>query len=196
MQAFQNALILAPSAGPLSGRVFSVAGLILAKYNAGGGPAGTLGAPSGDEFTTSGRRHQDFEGGYIDYAPGDAAASVVQNPRQPLITATPASVLGGSRVRLAIGGFDSGASVRVSITGQPDFVVNVPSGAYAWDAYVPVTARSGVVSLRAVSGNATAQGSYTIRAVSDARLTLAAIQGDGQTGAPGAQLPRPLRVSV
>src|SRR5258708_31405976 len=87
MQVCQNALILAASSGPISGRVFFVTGLILAKYVSIAGPNGDLGAPTGDELTISGRRHQDFEGGYAEYAPGDTAANVTLSPRQPLVTA-------------------------------------------------------------------------------------------------------------
>ena len=86
LQNFQNAAIVAPSSGPQAGRVFVVTGLVLAKYAASGGPVGTLGAPINDEFAAGGRRRQDFEGGYIDYAPGDTTANVSPSPRQPLAT--------------------------------------------------------------------------------------------------------------
>jgi uncharacterized protein (TIGR03437 family) len=198
MQTFQKALILAASSGPISGRTFLVTGLILARYVSIAGPNGDLGAPTGDELTINGRRHQDFEGGYADYASGDTAANVTLGARQPLVTATPNSVLSGARVRLAVGGFDAGATVRVSQTGQADFLLTVPSGAYVWDAYVPPEAASGTVTIRAadVNGTGAAQGSYTIRNAASAPLTISAASGDKQTGAPGAQLDQPLVVMV
>jgi uncharacterized protein (TIGR03437 family) len=48
--------------------------------------------------------------------------------------------------------------------------------------------------VRAVSGALSAQTSYTIRAASSVALTLAAVSGDMQTGAPGAVLGTPLTV--
>ncbi|HEV8146328.1 MAG TPA: Ig-like domain-containing protein, partial [Bryobacteraceae bacterium] len=197
-QNFQTATIVAPNSGPQAGRTFIVTGLVLAKYAASGGPGGTLGAPVNDEFASNGRHRQDFEGGFIDYAAGDATANVVPSARQPLVTATPASVLAGSRVRLAVGGFNNGDTVRVSITGQPDFTVKVASGAYVWDAFVPATAKSGAITIRATqtSGTLSATANYNIVATSEARLLLATSSGDAQTGAPGAVLPQPLRITV
>ncbi|PWU09764.1 MAG: hypothetical protein C5B51_05610, partial [Terriglobia bacterium] len=145
-----------------------------------------------------GLRHQDFEGGAINYAPGSATANVVLNPRQPLVTATPATVLSGTAVHLVAGGFNNGATVRVSQTGQPDFVVTLTSGAYAWDVQVPSAASSGAVTIRAadVNSNAAAQATYTVRNVASAALTLSTLSGDHQSGAPGALLPQKLAVVV
>lgn len=192
-QAFRGATLYAAA------RVYAVGGLILARYAASGGPAGRIGAPVIDEYGVNGRRRQDFEGGWIEYAPGDAAAELNEKARQPVVTATPASVVAGSRVRLAVGGFDNGATVRVSISGQQDFVVKVESGAYAWDAAVPANARTGTVTVRgADTGDASksAQASYAVRAAAEVRLQLAIVRGDNQTGVPGALLPSPLRVAV
>jgi uncharacterized protein (TIGR03437 family) len=182
-----------------SSKVYAVAGLILASYGTAGSAAGRLGAPLNDEYSVNGRRRQDFEGGSIDYAPGDAVARISENPRQPVVTASPASVVAGGRMRLAAGGFKNDATVRVSITGQPDFVVTVPSGAYVWDVLVAANTKSGPVAIRAVDVNdasMSAQGSYTVRAVTDVRLQFTAISGDDQAGASGALLPLPLRVAL
>ncbi len=194
VQGFQNGSILAPS----SGQAFFVSGTIAAGYAANGGPSGDLGAPVGDEGPVNGLRQQDFEGGSINYAPGSATANVVLNPRQPLVTATPATVLSGSTVRLVAGGFVNGARVRVSQTGQPDFVVTAVNGAYAWDVLVPAATLSGIVTVRAadVSSGAAAQATYTVRNASSAPLTIAVVSGDRQNGAPGAQLAQPLVVVV
>jgi len=198
MQAFQNALIVAMASGPLSGQTFAVSGLVLAQYNASGGPSGDLGAPTDDEHIVSGLRQQDFEGGSISYAPGDAAAVVLSSPRQPLVTATPGSVIGGTPVHLVVGGFNNGATVRVSETGQQDFIVTVGNGAYAWDVLAPISAPSGTVTIRAtdVNSSASAQGSYTVRSAASAALTISIVSGDAQSGAPGAQLAQPLVVVV
>jgi len=63
--------------------------------------------------------------------------------RRPLISATPASaVVAGSRVRLSVTGFADGSTLRVSITGQQDFVVTTTNGSYTWDVFVPLSAPS------------------------------------------------------
>jgi uncharacterized protein (TIGR03437 family) len=194
MQSFQNGLILAPQ----SGQTFLVAGVILAAYTASGGPTGDLGAPTSDEHPAGGLRQQEFDGGLINYAPGSSAATVVLNPRQPLVTASPGTVLSGTPVHLVAGGFSNGATVRVSQSGQPDFVVTVASGSYSWDVNVPAGAPSGVITIRAADtgGSAAAQATYTVRNVSSAPLAISAVSGDRQSGAPGAQLTQPLVVVV
>jgi uncharacterized protein (TIGR03437 family) len=194
-QSFQNATILTETSGSLSGSTFAVAGLILAQYTGNGGVSGNLGAPINDEYTnSSGLRQQDFEGGSANYSPGATSATVTIAPRVPVVTATPATVLSGSFVHLTVGGFNNNAAVQVSITGQPNFQATLSGGAYVWDVYVPATASSGTVVVRAVSGALAAQTSYTIRAASAVALTLAAVSGDMQTGAPGAVLATPLTV--
>lgn len=192
-QPFTTASLVAPAVG----RVFAVSGLIQARYAALGGPAGRLGAPAGDEYTLNARRRQDFEGGYIDYATGDTQARVTEGARTPLVTATPVTVLAGMRVRLGAGGFDDGATIRVSITGQSDFTVAAANGAFVWEHYVASTSRSGAVTVRAVDlANAakSAQASFNVTALADARFVLSIVSGDAQTGVPGAVLPLPLTV--
>jgi uncharacterized protein (TIGR03437 family) len=194
-QSFQGAMILTQASGSLAGSTFDVTGLILAQYTANGAASGDLGAPVDAEYTaSSGLRQQDFEGGSATYSPGAASATVTTSPRVPVVTATPSSVLSGSFVHLTVGGFDNNAAVQVSITGQPNFLATLSGGAYVWDVYVPATAPSGTVVVRAVSGTLAAQASYTIRAASSVAMTLAAVSGDGQTGAPGAVLSTPLTV--
>jgi uncharacterized protein (TIGR03437 family) len=194
-QTFQNATILTETSGSLAGSTFAVTGLILAQYIANGGASGSLGGPINDEYTaSSGLQQQDFEGGSANYSPGATSASVTISPRVPVVTATPSTVLSGSFVHLTVGGFNNNAAVQVSITGQPNFQATLMGGAYVWDIYVPATASSGAVVVRAVSGALSAQTSYTIRAASSVVLTLAALSGDMQTGAPGAVLGTPLTV--
>ena len=174
-QGFQNGLILAST-----GQTHFVTGLILAKYISTGGADGDLGAPTGDEQLVGGLRQQDFEGGSINYPPGGDAAAVVPKPRQPVVTATPSSVLAGTAVRLVAGGFNNGATVRVSQTGQPDFVVKIASGAYIWDVQVPAGAAGGSVTVRAVdaTSGASAQGAYTIRSAASTPLAVSIVSGD------------------
>lgn len=185
--------------GNLGNKVYAVAGLILSRYLSAGGASGKIGVPTNDEYGLNGRRRQDFEGGYIDFGPGDSQANLSENPRQPVVTATPSAVVAGTPIHLAVGGFANGATVRVSITGQPDFTVTVPAGAYAWDSTVPVAAKAGGVTVKAVDANdatATAQASYTVRAVADVHFQLAAVSGNNQTGPPGTVLPVPMRVAL
>lgn len=195
-QAFQTALIIASTQGSLAGQTYYVSGLVLAQYNAAGGPGGNLGAPTNNEHNAGTLRWQDFEGGYISYAPGATQATTTINPRQPLISVSPTTVVSGASVHLIAAGFNNNAPVRVSQTGQPDFQVTVPSGSYSWDVVIPPTAASGTVNVTATSGSATAQASYTIRSASSAALSLKIVSGNQQTGAPGATLANPLIVEV
>jgi uncharacterized protein (TIGR03437 family) len=192
-QSFANGVMAS------AGSVYFVGGLIASAYAANGGAAGSLGLPLGDAFPTNGRTHQDFEGGYVDYAAGDATAQVHPGARSPLITATPSTVLTGTRVRLALGGFNAGATVKVSVTGQPDFTVSTPTGAYVWDAAVAANAKSGTVAIHAVdtaSATTTADGSYLVRSPAEIVLQIRKASGDGQSGTPGGLLPLPLDIQV
>ena len=186
--------------GPLAGRAFSVTSPVLAQYSSsGGGPSGQLGAPTDNVHLVNGLEQQDFEGGYINYAPGSTVVNLVSTPRQPLVTATPSSVISGTTVHLVVGGFNNNATVRVSQTGQPDFVVTVASGAYAWDTWVPAAAVNGVVTISATDVNsaATAQGTYTVRSASSTPLTISMVSGNEQNGAPGSSgFAQPLVVLV
>ncbi len=198
MQTFQNGPILAATVGPLSGQGFFVTGLVLATYTAGGGPGGNLGAPTGAESTVNGLRQQNFEGGYITYAPGGAKATEFDAPRQPLITATPGAVRAGTSVHLVIGGFNNGATVLVSQTGQPNFLVTTPSGSYIFDTLLPAATAAGTITVKASDTNstATAQATYTVYDLSTNLMTISVVSGDQQTGAPGALLSQPLVVVV
>src|SRR5262249_4745729 len=93
-QTFAKGVIFASSNG---GAQF-VSGLILDRYLTVGGPTGILGLPVSDEFGLDGRRRQDFEAGYIDFAPGDAIAVEHGAARRPAVTAAPSgAVVAGSR---------------------------------------------------------------------------------------------------
>ena len=197
-QSFRDGDILAGQTGSQAGKAFLVRGLILAKYAALGKAAGALGMPTNDEFFSEGRRRQDFEGGYLDYAAGDAEAAVHERDRKPAVSALPAVVTAGSRVRLTVSGFAAGERVRVSVSGQTDFEVTALTGAYSWEAWVPGNAAAALVLVRATDaqGAKAAEGSYRIRTIAETRYQLAKLLGDAQTGAPGALLPKPLRISL
>ena len=198
VQSFSKGLLTAAQTGAGAGKAFFVGGLVNAAYGQAGGAAGGLGLAIGDESLVAGKRRQDFEGGFVDYAPGDAAAQVHLGVRQPLVTATPSAVLVGTRLRLAVGGFDDGATVRVSVAGQPDFTVKTTNGAYTWETVVPLTSKSGTVAIRAVDTGtaAAANGSYAVRSALELALQLSKASGDGQTGLPGAVLGNPLDLLV
>ncbi len=197
-QNFQTGAILAANVGSLANTPLLISGVVLATYNAGGGAAGNLGAPITLERPVNGQQRQDFEGGYIFYTLGSSQATEVDTPRQPLVSATPGNVRAGTSVHLVIGGFNNGATVRVSQTGQADFLVTTSLGTYAWDSAVPATAAAGAVTVSATDtkSSASAQATYTIYATPATALTITAISGNQQNGAPGANLPQPLVVMV
>ncbi|MBL8292560.1 MAG: hypothetical protein JNN08_12025, partial [Bryobacterales bacterium] len=197
-QLFTNAAYYAYRTGPLNNRAFLVAGPILAKYRSLNGPAGRLGMPSSDEFAASGRRRQEFEGGAIDFAAGEAEARAEERDRRPQIGATPGTVAPGARLRIAAGGFDTGATLRITVGNQPDILVKTQTGAFAWELFVPADAAAGLVNLRAadVNGTALAVGSYVIQSRSETLATITKLSGDLQTGLPGTRLRQPFRIVV
>lgn len=192
-QKFQNAQLFAITSGAQAGKVYSVSGLMLTAFS---GASSDLGTPVNDEIGLNGLRHQDFEGGYVEYAPGDTAAKIVLSPRTPTVTATPPSLPAGGVVRLTAGGFSANAQLRVSVTGQADFVTTVPDGAYVWERYIPANNATSTVTVKAVDiqTQSTAQTTFTIRGGGDARLSLKAVNGDAQVGLPGATLPVKVQV--
>ncbi|MCL5745715.1 MAG: Ig-like domain-containing protein [Acidobacteria bacterium] len=197
-QSFRDGVIYGATNVARTGQIYFVSGLILNRYQAIGSAAGVLGMPLSDEFASDSTRRQNFEGGYVDYVPGDTAAQEHVADRSPAVNALPNPVIAGSRVNLSVSGFAPGSKVRVSVSGQPDFEVTAPTGAYVWEVYVPTSAGSGTVTVHAAdtSGSDAADGSYTIKSVTEARASIVKLQGDGQSGYPGALLPQPLRVAV
>ncbi|OYW09412.1 MAG: hypothetical protein B7X34_06810, partial [Acidobacteriia bacterium 12-62-4] len=183
---------------PSVGRVNFTTGAIHAKYVELGGPTGRLGAPSNDEYAVAGGRRQDFEGGYLLVAAGAAEASAVETPRLPSVTATPGTVIAGSRVRLALGGFGENRRIRVRTTGEADFFVQPSNGAFAWELLVRANASPRTITVSADDSeqNVSAQATFTVRAVADARPRLTIVRGDRQAGPPGSLLPVPLRVQL
>jgi len=96
-QTFAKGTIFAETSGPHAGQSQLVSGLILSRYTSLGGASSAFGLPVSDAST--GWAHSSgFEGGYIDYGPGDSVALEHGAERRPLISATPASaVVAGSR---------------------------------------------------------------------------------------------------
>jgi uncharacterized protein (TIGR03437 family) len=197
-QEFKGGLVLAISSGSRTGQAYAVSGAILRRFAELGGAAGAFGFPISEEAAFDGKRRQNFEGGYFDYLPGEVAATEHGSDRRPVITAFPEAVPAGSRLRLAIGGFAAGATVRITVTGRPDFSISTPNGAYSWEIYVPADAPSGPVPIRAVDPDRAqlAIAQFTVRSLTEARVDVVKLQGDGQVGAPGAQLPVNLRIAV
>ncbi|MBL0155900.1 MAG: Ig-like domain-containing protein [Bryobacterales bacterium] len=194
-QPFQRGVIYAATAGSLTGRAFFVSGALLAAYVSLNGPGGDLGMPMADELGLDGRRRQEYEGGWLELPAGELEVQVEWKKRQPQVTATPAVVTAGGRVRLAAGGFNAGSQLRVSVTGQPDFVVTAQQGSFAWEVAVPVSAASTMVRVKAdAGGGVIGEGSYRVRSMVEAEPRLVKVSGDSQTGAPGALLPERLTV--
>ena len=197
-QAFQNSVIYAGETGGQAKRAFLAAGLILARYSGLGGPAGRLGMPVGDEYSYEGRKRQDFEGGFIEFAPGDEEARETESLRQPAVTATPPVVTAGGRVRVAVGGFEPERNLRISVAGAPDFWVWTSTGAHIWEVPVALNARGGTVTIDVEDGGggARASGSYQVRALAESGARLVKLGGDTQSGPPAGLLPLPLRVAL
>ena len=197
-QTFAQGTIYAATAGPRSGQAYFVSGLILAAYNAAGGVSGALGMPIGDASASGGSATQSFEGGAIGYSASASSATVTAAPKVPAVVAAPAAVSAGGHVIFAITGFPNNHTVRVSQTGQPDFLVTTATGAYTWDAYVPVNSPSATITIAAADtgSSAAAAATLVVRSLAASRAGLTKLAGDNQTGFPGALLPLPLVVSL
>ncbi|MBM3812678.1 MAG: hypothetical protein FJW20_13705 [Acidimicrobiia bacterium] len=197
-QPFTGGMIAGHISGQLAGRAFLISGAILAKYFELGASIGAFGLPVGDEASAGGRRRQEFEGGAMEYTPGSSEVAATERERRPTITAIPSTVPAGGKVRIAAGGFQQGATLRFSVSGQPDFVVTAESGAFTWEFFVPSGSASGLVSLRAAdtARASLAVGSFLVQAASSVLAQISKTRGDLQTGFPGARLPQPLRILV
>ena len=197
-QGFAGGAIYTATSGPRSGQTYFVTGLILARYSALGGAGGDFGMPVSEEFVTAGVHQQNFEGGNFTWSAGDAAAKEHAASKTPGLIVSPATLPAGGRARLAIVGFPANSSIKVSITGRPDFNVSTANGAYSWDMFFPLSSKSGTLAIHAVDdkGVNQAEGILTIRGFTDNRIPISKVQGDNQTGPPGALLPLALRVAL
>ncbi|SPE30735.1 Ig domain protein, group 2 domain protein [Candidatus Sulfopaludibacter sp. SbA6] len=197
MQTFGFGTIYAATQGPRAGQTYYVGGLIQVRYNALGGAAGNYGMPVSDEFVTGAVHQQNFEGGNITYSVGDTAAVDHPAPKVPAVVVAPASISAGGRAHLAITGFPNNSTIRVSQTGEPDFLVTTANGAYSWDMAVPLTAKSSTLGIHAADtgSTASADGSLAIKGFTG-NLAIAKVQGDNQTGLPGAMLPLSLQIAL
>jgi uncharacterized protein (TIGR03437 family) len=197
-QNFASGAIYSATTGPRGGQSYFVTGLVLSTYNSSGGASGSLGMPVSDEFVTGGLHQQNFEGGNISYTTGAASAQTQLAPKVPAVIVAPASISAGGRARLAVAGFANGATIQVSITGQPAFTITPATGAYSWEMYIPLSSTSQTLNIHAADakGSAAADGTLIIRGFTDNRVLLTKVQGDNQTAAPGALLPIPLQVAL
>jgi uncharacterized protein (TIGR03437 family) len=178
-----------------------VSGLILACYNAIGGAAGSFGMPVSDEIVSGSLHQQNFEGGNITYSAGASVAVAHPAPKAPLgVVITPTSITAGGSAQLAIIGFPNNSTIRVSVTGEPDFLVTTANGAYSWNMFIPLSSKSGTISITAADtgGTSTASGTLTVKGfdVANNRISITKVQGDNQTGLPGALLPLSLRIAL
>jgi uncharacterized protein (TIGR03437 family) len=200
-QIFANGVIYGATAGPRAGQAYFVSGLILACYNSLGAAAGSFGMPVGDETVTGSLHQQNFEGGNITYSAGDAAAVAHPAPKAPPgVLITPTSIAAGGTAQLAIVGFPNNSTIRVSVTGEPNFLVTTANGAYSWDMFIPLSSKSGTIAIQAADtgGTSTASGTLTVKGFDLAtnRISITKVQGDNQTGSPGALLPQPLTIAL
>jgi uncharacterized protein (TIGR03437 family) len=198
-QAFTNGVIYGFTPPARSSQPYFVTGPILARYNQLNGPAGMLGLPASDAFlSASGRIQQNFEGGSIDFAPGDSGAVEHSAARTPAVAVWPGQVAIGGRVRAAISGFTPGRTLTVSVTSRPDFTVTPPDGTYWWDIQIAPGTAPGpyTITARDAAGGARASGSYTVRPAAQVAYRLAKVSGDGQTALPGSQAALPLVVQM
>jgi uncharacterized protein (TIGR03437 family) len=202
-QNFTGGAVYAATAGPRAGQAYFVSGLILTGYSALGAAGGAFGMPVSDEFVAGGLHQQNFEGGSFTYTSGDAAAVAHPAPKAPGVIVSPASVTGGGRVQLAVVGFPNNSTIRVSVTGQPDFLVTTATGAYSWDMFFPLSSANAAIAIHAANvqgansqGTITADGTLTVRGLASNRVPIVKIQGDNQTGPPGTLLPISLRVAL
>ena len=196
-QAFANGTIYAATVGSNTGQTYLVGGLIQARYNALGGAGGDFGMPLSDETVSGNIHQQNFEGGTIAYSTGDTVAVEQAAPKTPGIVVSPASATAGSRVRLGVVGFPSQSTIRVSVTGQPDFLVTTSNGAYVWTFFLPLSSAGGTIAIHAADtqGPSVADGTLTVKAVAGS-AQIVKLQGDSQTGVPGGLLPRSLRIAL
>lgn len=196
-QPFGNGTFYYATSGDRANQVYLVRTTMLAAYQAQGGPTGKLGLPTSEEVTSAGIRRQEFEGGTL-LLDAAGAPQLNERPRTPQISATPGNVAAGSRVRLAAGGFPAGATLRISVSGRPDFLIQTLSGAYAWEMIIPANTASTLVTLRAVevNGAAIAVGSFVVQATAETLNTLTKLRGDFQTGVPGGRLPQAFQVRL
>lgn len=202
-QSFRSGAIFSASEGPRAGSSYYVSGLILTRYQALGAASGDYGMPVSDEFLTGSVHQQNFEGGNLTYTSGDVAAVEHPAPKTPSVIAAPSSIAAGGRARLAVIGFPNNSTIRVSISGAslsptPDFLVTSTNGAYSWDMAIPLASKSGTVNIHAVDtkGPSSADGTLVVKGFIDNRLQITKVQGDNQTGMPGAVLPQSLRIAL
>ena len=85
---FQGGVIVLMTSGLRQNQIFTVSGVIGAKYISLGGVTSYLGYPIGAELTLSGLQRQYFEGGYIDYTPGSGQPAAAHAPVVSLVIDT------------------------------------------------------------------------------------------------------------
>ena len=79
----------------------------------------------------------------------------IRRAKTPGVIVSPGSISAGGHARLAIVGFPTNSTIKVSITGQPDFTVTTANGAYSWDMFFPLNSKSGSLAIHAADTKGT-----------------------------------------
>jgi len=197
-QVFAGGAFYGFTLGPRAGQAYLVAGPILARYVRLEGPAGLLGLPVSDAFGSAGRTQQNFEGGSIDFAAGEAEGQERLAARRPAVTVFPTQASAGSRVRISISGFTPGRRLLVTHGSTPDFEITPATGAFGFDQQIRPSAAPGLVRITArdPAASETAEASYRVRSGEETRYLLTKVSGDNQTALPASVAALPLVVRL
>ena len=188
-----------PLAGPRSPQAYFVTGLILLRYNALGGPGGDYGMPTSDEFVTAGLHQQNFEGGNITWSAGDSAAKEHPGGETPGLIVSPSTLPAGSRAQFRSRGLsqqqhDPDLDVQASRISRVTTPTAPIPGTCSFRS-PPRAAHGGARGRRQGSQHRpTAPSPFAGSTITASPL--AKVQGDNQTGPPGALLPLALRVAL
>ena len=126
------------------------------------------------------------------WSAGDTAAKEHPAAKTPGLIVSPATLPAGSRARFAIVGFPNNSTIRVSVTGPPEFHGDHRQRRLHVGHVHPALRQErhhGGAGGRLRTEPRTANGTLTIRGFNDNRVPIVKVQGDNQTGPPGALLP-------
>ena len=155
--------------------------------------------PISDEFVTGGVHQQNFEGGNITWSAGDAVAKEHAAGENAGRDRVARALSAGGRARLAISGFPNSSTLEVSVTGQPDFTVTTPNGAYSWDMFFPLAAKSGRLPSTRLIPRAAPLPTATLTDQGLQRLTASPspkCRAIVRPDSPGALLPLSVRIAL
>ncbi len=188
-QDFEGGVIALITTGPRKDQIYTVSGPIYIKYFELGGINSILGYPISDEFTASGRQRQNFESGYIDYAPGSAPAAEI-HPQVLSVS------MDAAPVTLRIGDVIERTAAAFDILGSP-----VTDRPFTWTTsnrqVVQIEATGATARLRAV-GAGFANVSAIVDGVSSGalRITVPSTCCAVGEGAPNASIRQALQEAL